>query len=87
MTSNRVNDVIENYATDPRVDSPLEDPTACTYVSKEILLENPASSIKIILSAHLHEDSDVRAFYSVNGEEGYKRVNYSKLDVDFIRIK
>ena len=70
MTSNRVNDVIENYATDPRVDSPLEDPTACTYVSKEILLENPASSIKIILSAHLHEDSDVRAFYSVNGEEG-----------------
>jgi hypothetical protein len=70
LTSNRVNDVITNYATDPRVDSPFEDPTACQYVSKEILLENPASSIKIILSAHLNEDADLRAFYAVSNEEG-----------------
>ena len=70
LTSNRVNDVITNYATDPRVDSPFEDPTACQYVSKEILLENSASSIKIILSAHLNEDADLRAFYAVSNEEG-----------------
>ena len=65
-----MNDVITNYATDPRVDSPFEDPTACQYVSKEILLENPASSIKIILSAYLNEDADLRAFYAVSNEEG-----------------
>jgi len=70
LTSNRVNDVIANYATDSRVDSPLEDPTACQYVSKEILLENPASSIKIIVSAHLNEEADLRAFYAINNRNG-----------------
>ena len=70
LTSNRVNDVIVNYATDSRVDSPLEDPTACQYVSKEILLENPASSIKIIVSAHLNEEADLRAFYAINNRNG-----------------
>jgi len=70
VTTNKVNDVIENYATDPRVDSIEEDPTACQYVSKEIVLENPASSIKIILAAHVNSDADIRAFYSVNNKAG-----------------
>ena len=70
LTSNRVNDVITDYATDSRVDSPLEDPTACQYVSKEINLENPASSIKIIVSAHINEDADIRALFAINNKEG-----------------
>ena len=70
ITSNRVNDVITNFATDSRVDTIEEDPTGCQYVSKEIVLENSASSIKIIVAAHVGEDADLRAFFAVNGEPG-----------------
>ena len=70
LTSNRVNNVITDYATDPRVDSIDEDPTACQYISKEIVLENSASSLKIILAAHVNIDSDIRAFFSIANEPG-----------------
>ena len=53
LVSNRVDNVVDNYATDRRVKTMLEDPTACQYISKEIKLENPATSIKIILAAHI----------------------------------
>jgi len=70
LTSNRVNNIISNYATDPRVNSAVNDPTAFQYISKEIFLENPASSIKIILSAHINEGSDIRAFFAINNKPG-----------------
>jgi hypothetical protein len=70
VTSNRVNNIITNFATDSRVDVVEEDPTACQYVSKEIVLENSASSIKIIVAAHVGEDADIRAFYAVNDKIG-----------------
>ena len=70
LTSNRINDVITDYATDPRVDSIEEDPTAFQYISKEIVLENSASSLKIILAAHVNIDADIRAFYSVGKTPG-----------------
>ena len=70
LTSNRVNNVITDYATDSRVDSIDEDPTACQYISKEIVLENSASALKIILSAHINVDADIRAFFSVGKTPG-----------------
>ena len=70
LTSNRVNNIISNYATDPRVNSAVDDPTAFQYISKEIVLENPASSIKIILSANINEGSDIRAFFATNNKPG-----------------
>jgi len=66
LTSNRVNRIISNYITDNRVNSPTEDPTACQYISKENILEESASSIKIILSAHINDYSDIRAFYAIS---------------------
>ena len=74
LTSNRVNNVISNYATDPRVNSDLEDPTAFQYLSKEIVLENPASSIKVIVAAHINEGSDIRAFFATNNKPGLNPV-------------
>ena len=70
LTSNRVNNVITDYATDPRVDTINEDPTACQYISKEIMLENSASSLKIILAAHINIEADIRAFYAISNEPG-----------------
>jgi hypothetical protein len=66
FTSNRVNDVITDYVTDNRVNSIYDDPTAFQYLSKEINLENPASSIKILVSAHVNLYSEIRAFYAIS---------------------
>ena len=69
-TSNRVNSVITDYASDSRVNQIDTDPTACQYVSKEVVLENSASSLKIFVDAHVNVSSDIRAFYSISNEEG-----------------
>ena len=70
LTSNRVNNIIENYATDRRVNEIATDPTACQYISKEVILENSASSLKILVAAHINTQCDIRAFYYVSNEAG-----------------
>ena len=74
LTSNRANSIITNYATDARVNVIDDDPTACQYISKEIVLEESASSIKILVEAHATANADVRAFYAVNAKSR-KRTN------------
>ena len=86
LTSNRVNSVITDYATDARADTVDEDPSAFQYISKEISLENPASSIKIILDAHINLYSDIRAFYSISENPNFEPIftpfpGYNNLDV------
>ena len=85
-TSNRVNSVISNYATDSRVNTITNDPTACQYISKELLLENSASSIKVIVDAHIHLDSDIRAFYAISDKQAFEPIftpfpGYTNLNV------
>ena len=85
--SNRVNSEVTDYATDPRVNSLFNDPSACQYVSKEVTLENPASSIKIIVDAHIPTDADIRAFYAINSDPGFEPIfepfpGYLNLDVN-----
>ena len=70
FTSNRVNSVITNYATDSRVKSVEFDPSASQYISKEMILENSGTSIKILVAAHVHLNSDIRALYAINAKEG-----------------
>ncbi len=65
LTSNRVDSRITDYTTDNQVKT-LNDPTACQYISKEMELENPASSLKILLNAHMNVNTDIRAFYALN---------------------
>jgi hypothetical protein len=85
LISNRVNNVISNYATDNRVNSISEDPTAFQYISKEINLENSSTSLKIILEAHINSYSDIRAFYSIGENPGFSPIftpfpGYDNLD-------
>jgi hypothetical protein len=84
--SNRVNNVISNYATDSRVNKIEDDPTACQYITKELILENSATSIKVMVDAHIHLDSDIRAFYAISDQEGFEPIftpfpGYSNLNV------
>ena len=71
LTSNRVNDVILDFVTDNRANTISNDPTAFQYLSKEIVLENPASSLKIIVNAHTNLYSNIRAFYSISPTENF----------------
>ena len=85
LVSNRVDTPITNYKTDSRVNTLLDDPTSCQYVSRENTLANSASSIKVLLDAHINEYSDIRAFYAISATPnfdpifepfpGYKNLN------------
>ena len=87
LISNRVNSVITDYATDGRTSSLIEDPTAFSYASNVVELENSATSLKVILSAYVSVFSEIRAFYSVsNSLENeliyYPFPGYTNLDVN-----
>ena len=71
LTSNRINNIIEDYAEDGRVNKIFTDPTACQYISKEMNIDNPATGLKIILDADLMEENDIRAFYAISDSEGF----------------
>ena len=85
LTSNRVNSVITDYANDSRVNEIATDPSAFQYISKEITLENPATSIKVLLNAYINSYSDIRAFYSISESPNFDPIfvpfpGYQNLD-------
>lgn len=65
LTSNKVNYPIIDYSGDERVSTLDNDPNAFVYAIKPIELEVPATSIKIIVSAHLNVYNDMRAFFAI----------------------
>ena len=71
LSSNRVDSQITDIANDSRVKQILTDPTACQYISKEITLENPATSLKVIFDAHINDFSDVRVLYAISNKDGF----------------
>jgi len=85
LTSNRIDSVITDVTEDNRVDTLLDDPSAATYISKENTLETSATSIKIIVDAHVSESNDVKAFYAISESEGFEPIfrpfpGYDNLD-------
>jgi len=74
LVTNRVNKAISNYIQDNRVNSISEDPTAFQYITKENVLETSATSLKIILSAHINQYSDIRAFYAIGQSPNFEPI-------------
>ena len=74
LTSNRIDNVISDVTEDSRVDTLLGDPSAATYISKENTLETSATSIKIIVDAHVNKFTDIRAFYAISESEGFEPI-------------
>lgn len=70
-TTNRVNKIIsdDKYPTDPRIKSLTTNQNAFIYVTKSIRLQNPATSLKLYVTAHINEYSDIRAMYSIDNNE------------------
>ena len=61
LISNRINNVIDDFATDSRVATTADDPSAFVYATQVTELEIPATTLKVLLSAYINEESDVRA--------------------------
>ena len=85
FTTNRVNKPISDYSTDPRVNTYTNDPNAFIYVSSPISLQNPASSIKLLISGSIHESNDIRGFYALQNDISEEPIftpfpGYSNLD-------
>ena len=66
--SHRLNNPIgsDNYSTDNRVNTTIEDPHSAVYYSNAVRLSNPATSLKILLSAFRPENSDIRVLYRLD---------------------
>ena len=65
LTSNRINNPIDDWITDNRVSTLKDDPNAFVYASTPVTLENGATSIKIHLEGHINVTSDLRALYAI----------------------
>ena len=86
FVNNRINKPISNYATDFRSNLSIRDPDAFLYVTKNVTLENPATSLQVILDGYVPDVCDVRVFYALNQDgpvkdaifvpfPGYKNLN------------
>ena len=62
---NKINNPIglENYATDSRTNQLEDDPHGSIFVTKRIDLEQPATSLKVLVGASVQPESDFRVFY------------------------
>jgi hypothetical protein len=76
LTSNRVNSTVTDYSADERVSALETDPNAFVYASTPIELEVPATSIKIIVSAHLNIYNDLRAMFAILKDVNEKPIYY-----------
>jgi hypothetical protein len=63
--SSRINRPILDYIGDNRVNNILDDPHAAIYVSNTVQLTNPATSLKVLVSAYRDSSADFRVLYSL----------------------
>ena len=68
LTTNRINSPVSDFASDSRVNQTGQDPCAATYVSNLIVLENPATSLKVQFAGYRRDSSDIRVMYKVLSE-------------------
>lgn len=76
LVSNRINSPIENYATDNRVATLREDPSAFVYATSTIELEVPATSLRCMVAAYVNTSSDLRALYALQNDPSEEAVYY-----------
>ena len=61
-----LNDPIKNYAFDSRVNLTLEDPHTSNYISRNVSLDQPATSLKVLISAYRDSSADFRVLYKLS---------------------
>jgi len=64
-TMDRLNSKISDYASDLRVNSLDQDPSAAIYLSKVVKLEKAADGLRVLFDAYRHSSNDIRVLYRV----------------------
>ncbi len=66
--SNRINNPVSNYKTDRRANG-TEDPHNMVYQTKEVQLENPSTSLKVLFATNRPAATDIRVLYRLKRED------------------
>ena len=64
--TNRVNSPVTNFATNYKVKGVSDDPCRFFYCTNLIQLENPSTSLKVILDSYVNTANDLRIFYALD---------------------
>ena len=64
-TNNRINKPITDFVHDSRSNRIIDDPHSTVYVSKKVSLLQPATSLKVLISAYRHSSNDFRVLYKL----------------------
>tara|TARA_R100000234_G_scaffold119387_1_gene102164 strand:- start:6 stop:1979 length:1974 start_codon:yes stop_codon:yes gene_type:complete len=65
LQRNKFNKPVSDYSNDSRVNETSGDPHASIYISNQINLKQPASSLKVLVSAFRHSSADFRVLYQL----------------------
>lgn len=76
FTSNRVDNLITNFDLDSRVSSLTTDPSAFVYACLPIQIELPANALKIYITAHINNYSEIKCLYSISNNPNDPLVYY-----------
>jgi len=60
---NKLNNPVSNYATDDRTNQIKNDPHGSVFVTTKIDLQQPATSLKVLVGASVLPEADFRVFY------------------------
>ena len=85
--SNRINNIdsasdLASNLTFVASTEPEGDSNAAIYVTKKVILENPATAIKILLTAHRPATSDIKVLFKILGAQD--SVDFDDLNYEFI---
>ena len=82
-TSNLINDPVDDFTTDSRVNIPGFDPNAAIYQTKRINLEFTSNSIFVQFDGHRMGDANIRVFYRLfRNDESEVNQTYIPFNVD-----
>jgi hypothetical protein len=76
FTSNRIDSIIDDFTNDFRVSTLEDDPSSFIYATNPVSLSIPATSIKVLVSAHVNKFSDFRALYGIMKDPSDKPIYY-----------
>ena len=75
---NKVNNPVDDYVLDPRANSIDTDPHSTIFVTRMVSLEQPATSLKVIIAANRQADADFRVLYRLD------RADSEEVDQKFV---
>lgn len=67
----RLDNPVSNYVIDSRANQIEDNSHAARYVSNTIILAQPATSLKVILTAYRHSSADFRVLYNLVSADSY----------------